>query len=425
MRILIVTDTIPFPPQNGRELPLSHLVESLLSPRFEVDILVISSEIDGPDDQRLRNVPPNVGNLFRLSAEAVPAAERLTRELAGIRPGYYLQGFSLQEVEDILAGTDYDLAWITPIRCLGLVDQCRQNNITLARRIAIGLNDVKTTLYYNVFREGTARRSFDLSKIRQGLRIPVIWHYERRYFNEADLIHVQTPLEAQRAVKLYGPEVQSKIVIAPNGRKVELEQCTYAGIDTPVVLYMTQLRGGREKEAKWFVREVWPEIRRSRRDAVLWLVGPPPEPGSWVLSDLPDGVVIRGFVDDLAELFDQIRLAVVPITHSTGLINRVVDAMVAGVPLVSSPEALATVPDLAPGQHALAASTKEEYVNAILQLFDNRRKREELAQNAAHFGRQLPDWDSSVSTVMDAVESVSGRDASSPGARTENLDEAR
>lgn len=425
MRILIVTDSIPFPPQNGRELPLSHLIEGLCPPRFEVDILVIASEIDGPDDQRLKNVPPNVGNLFWLSAAAVPSAERLARELTGIRPGYYLQGFSSQEVEEILAGKDYDLAWITPIRCLGLVDYCRQNNIILARRIAIGLNDVKTTLYYNVFREGAAWRSFDLRKIRQGLRIPVIWHYERRYFNEADLIHVQTPLEAQRAVKLYGPEVQSKIVIAPNGIKMELEQCTYAGIDSSVVLYMTQLQGGREKEAKWFVREVWPEIRRSKRDAVLWLVGSPPKPGSWILSDLPDGVVIRGFVDDLAELFDQICLTVVPISHSTGLINRVVDAVVAGVPLVASPGALATVPDLAPGQHALAAATKEEYVKAILQLFDNKREREELAQNAAHFGRGLPDWDSSVSTVLDAVESISGRDASSPGARTENLDEVQ
>ena len=42
MKILIVTDTIPFPPLNGRELPIAKIFE-IISSRHAVDLLVLST----------------------------------------------------------------------------------------------------------------------------------------------------------------------------------------------------------------------------------------------------------------------------------------------------------------------------------------------------------------------------------------------
>src|SRR5262245_33983660 len=70
---------------------------------------------------------------------------------------------------------------------------------------------------------------------------------------------------------------------------------------------------------------------------------------------------------------------VAPLRIARGTQNKILEAMAMGVPVVSSDAAAGGV-DAVPGEHLLAASTPEQYRDAILRILDNPAERARLAQ---------------------------------------------
>jgi glycosyltransferase involved in cell wall biosynthesis len=170
---------------------------------------------------------------------------------------------------------------------------------------------------------------------------------------------------------------------------------------------MTHLAGGRARESAWFLERVWPLVRRRHARATLHLVGSPPGPGAG--PALGEGVVVHGYVEDLAALHRTMRVAVVPILHSTGIINRIVDALSAGLPVVSAPGPLATVPGLVAGRHALSARTPAEFADAVSRLLSEPHTWSALSAAGRELARAQPSWEESVARVADEVAWCCGR----------------
>src|SRR5207244_12834951 len=90
----------------------------------------------------------------------------------------------------------------------------------------------------------------------------------------------------------------------------------------------------------WFCAEVWPEVRRRRPQAELWLVGRRPTPAVRRLGEVP-GVRVVGQVPDVRPYVARAACAVVPLRLARGLQNKVLEALAMGKAVVASPHALA------------------------------------------------------------------------------------
>ena len=88
--------------------------------------------------------------------------------------------------------------------------------------------------------------------------------------------------------------------------------------------------------AVWFVRDVFPRVRRIHPDAALSLVGSNPTEDVLKLAD--DNVEVTGWVssDELSARYNEARVAVVPLRFGAGVKLKVVEALVGGVPLVTT-----------------------------------------------------------------------------------------
>jgi O-antigen biosynthesis protein len=125
--------------------------------------------------------------------------------------------------------------------------------------------------------------------------------------------------------------------------------------------------------ARWLIDEIMPVVRKRNPAIECLLVG----------SDMPehlrrlckDGVVAVGYVGDLAEIFDRVRLTVAPLTYGAGIKGKVIESLNAGLPCVCTsiaaegldfPEALqACIADSAAGLAALICDLHDnEPVNA-------------------------------------------------------------
>lgn len=144
--------------------------------------------------------------------------------------------------------------------------------------------------------------------------------------------------------------------------------------------------------AVWFVGEVLPLLRRRRPDVETYLVGSKPSPEVYRLEG--PHVHVTGWVsaEALAGHYADARAAVVPLRFGAGVKLKVVEALVEGVPLVTTPigaqglEGLEAVAAIETDPAALA-----ERIAEIIEASDAEwlaRSRRQTDYAAGHFSRQ-------------------------------------
>lgn len=88
--------------------------------------------------------------------------------------------------------------------------------------------------------------------------------------------------------------------------------------------------------AKWFVKEILPEIKTRIGDVEVCLIGS--NPSDEVKALASDKVIVTGYVTDeqLLAYYLSARVAVVPLRYGAGIKNKVIEAMAYGTPLVTT-----------------------------------------------------------------------------------------
>ena len=120
---------------------------------------------------------------------------------------------------------------------------------------------------------------------------------------------------------------------------------------------------------RWFCGEIWPTVRRTLLDATLTVVGRRPVSAVRRLAGLP-GVELVGQVSDVRPYLASAAVAVVPLRIARGIQNQVLEAMAMGKPVVATPQALEGL-QVEPGVHAVAASTADEWADALARLLND------------------------------------------------------
>ncbi|WDH79455.1 glycosyltransferase [Microbacterium esteraromaticum] len=86
---------------------------------------------------------------------------------------------------------------------------------------------------------------------------------------------------------------------------------------------------------RWLVSQVWPAVRAAVPHARLVVAGKVSESQRKLLSTF-QGVDVRGFVADIDGLYDQTTVVAAPLRLGAGIKFKVLDALVRGIPLVTT-----------------------------------------------------------------------------------------
>jgi sugar transferase (PEP-CTERM/EpsH1 system associated) len=126
-----------------------------------------------------------------------------------------------------------------------------------------------------------------------------------------------------------------------------------------------------------FCREVLPRVHSERPQTRLLIVGADPSPAIRRLGKLP-GVTVTGSVSDVRPYLQRSALMVAPLKIARGTQNKILEAMAAGVPVVTSDIAAGGV-DAVPAEHFFVASTPEECAAAVLRILNDPDERGRLS----------------------------------------------
>lgn len=148
----------------------------------------------------------------------------------------------------------------------------------------------------------------------------------------------------------------------------------------------------------WFARDIWPAIHAKFPSAEFRIIGRKPSPEVKRLTEVP-GVNLIGQVPDVRPHVADATVVVAPMRLGRGIQNKVLEAMAMGKPVISAPPALAALKAV-PGTHLLSASTPDEWVKQVSELFADPTRCNELGAAARRFVEEHHHWETCLEPLM-------------------------
>ena len=121
------------------------------------------------------------------------------------------------------------------------------------------------------------------------------------------------------------------------------------------------------------------------------IAGPGPPPEIKALQRDPS-ISVLGFVDDLTGLYKKCRCAVAPILRGSGTRIKILEAMAAGIPVVSTTIGAEGI-DANEAEHLLVADNPGDFANAVLLVISDDELALRLSKNARNLVKRKYDWD--------------------------------
>lgn len=398
-KILILSNSFLFPIRNGMELSVAMHIKALYkSVDFDFHLLNREDVVEKEVSDRKSFNAAYFNNIGVTACQILPVWKRVVNELFLLRPFYDDLDVSSLDFPDI---KEYDFVWVTNAKLASVVYYLKDIG---AKDMLLTTNDA---IYYFYYERSIAslfgREKRSIRSILNLLRLPFLLFNERAYLQAYTTIHVQTELEKKRLQYILPNNCINRICVAPNGIKTELLSL----VNNPssnIILLMNHMTDGREQQALWFFNNIWKHVISERPNLKLLVVGSLPSNSDQVYSGRFPNVEFAGYVNDLESIYSIGCLSVIPHYQSSGYINRLYDAMSAGVPVIISAQIARTVKGFVNGVHGIIASDRRTLIKSIIALSEDGNQRDIFIKNARLFVKEAFQWGTSTSKIKEALQ---------------------
>lgn len=401
MRVLFLSRWMPYPPDNGAKIRIYQVLKALAA-RHSVDLISYHEDDVQPGAlEALKKLCASV-TLVRYRPFK-PGRLRALLALFSPLPRSVVDTYNLelrQAVERAVAGTSYDMVIASEI-----------DMAEYARRLG-GVKKVLEELEVTKIRSAWQSETHPLRKLRAGLTWWKLQRYTAGLLADFDGVTVVSELERQ-AVAGQLPE---KVFVSPNG----VDAAHYpprTGDGLPGLLIYTGAVSYRVnyEAVEFFLRDILPLVVARHPEARLLVTGRADAAAAQALGAL--GAQFSGYLPDVRSALADAQINVIPLLTGGGTRLKLLEALAAGLPVVSTSAGAEGV-DLRPGVDFLLADTPEAFAAALIRLLDEPELRRTLAENGRERARQRYDWQPILHALMDYLDEITAdRPASAPAVK--------
>lgn len=212
---------------------------------------------------------------------------------------------------------------------------------------------------------------------------------EEEAWRESSYVLTVSEEDRQDALRIIQSE---KVLLLPNG--IDVQESGISPFQEPRP-YQLSFIGKMDYRpnvlaVQWFCFNVLPTLLRLQPKLRLCIVGRDPAAEILELKKLR-GVTVTGFVENLRPYYAPGTIAVMPIFHGGGTRLKVLEAIMAGIPIVSTGLGVSGF-GLEDGRHYLLADDAEAFVEAISSIWNGKMNSEQVIRESREFIEKRFDW---------------------------------
>jgi glycosyltransferase involved in cell wall biosynthesis len=374
MRILLITETVPYPLDTGGRIKTWHTLRALAR-AHEVHchaFVRTTAQRDaamGPLAAQCRSV-----TLHLLRRQPLRELGYMARSLATGRPYTVIRHFD-PGVHARVMGTCRERR-IDAVYCDHL------SMFEYAIRLGLPIIHDAHNVEHRIVRRFAQHLGLHPRRLIFAREWGRLLAYERTMYARARLIFAVSAIDRDDIAQLAGgrvPVVSVPIPVEVSGMTA-IERLT----DEPEVLFLGALDWPPNADAvTFFLSSIWPGIRAALPAARVSIVGRGEAALARQFAATP-GVRFTGRVPDIEPWIRGSRVMVVPIRSGSGMRVKILDALARGLPVVATGVGWEGI-EAVPGTHLLTADEADAFAAATVRVLRER----DTAQALSRAGRQL------------------------------------
>ncbi|RJR30285.1 glycosyltransferase [Candidatus Microgenomates bacterium] len=170
------------------------------------------------------------------------------------------------------------------------------------------------------------------------------------------------------------------------------------------ILFVGNFKWLQNREAaSILVNKIWPTISGVLPKTILWIVGRFPTPD--IINLRGDRVSISEHIEDIRQAYDKSALLLAPIYGPGGTRYKILEAMAAGLPVVTTPQGIEGL-GVHDGQEAVIRTGAQDLAQAAIEMLTDTKKYIRLASAANEFVRKKYNWETIADDLDRIYESV-------------------
>lgn len=279
----------------------------------------------GAPRHTLLSAYPRAGSRGRRMVEAAMyrVDHEIRRQLMGL-PSYFIVRALMRDSPErhaILRADIVDLQWSEAIRLAPII-----RRLNPGARLVGTLHDVQSQVFGRLVEaqpESIRWRRTNLWQLQRAEARAVERLDDVVVFSEKDA----ALLGGHPRIRIIRPPLAD---IAPTAPR--------AATNAPLAIMVSVLsRPENSEAATWLLSDVWPQVVAGNPDARLRLIGGGASDELKALAARTTGVTLAGFVDSLEPEYADAAVALVPLRRGAGVKFKTIEALVRGVPVVTTP----------------------------------------------------------------------------------------
>jgi glycosyltransferase involved in cell wall biosynthesis len=357
MRILVVTETVPYPLDSGGRIKTFHTLAALAR-EHEVHCHAFvrteaqRAEAQAPLERICRSVTLHLVRRT-VAKEAFYAVRSL---LTGV-PYTVTRHFSrdvLTALRNACRATPFDAVYCDHLSML-----------EYGRRLPVPIVHDAHNVEYRI----TQRHASSLGSGPRRWLAEREWRrlhaYESRWYPALPLVFAVSEIDADEIREL--SQGTARVVALPIAVPASTIEPPAEVARAPEVLFVGTLDWPPNAEAvRLLLDEIWPRVAAAVPDARLTIVGRGEQAFAARAAALP-GVRLTGRVPDVEGWFRRSRVMVVPLQAGSGMRVKILDAMARGVPVVTTPVGVEGI-DARPGRDVLVAESADALAAEVIRV---------------------------------------------------------
>ena len=389
MRVLQIAPRVCWPLDTGARLRNFHLAR-VLSQHADVTLLAFTDNGE-PATDRLNFYQ----DVITVKRDAGYTPGKLIRGALGPTP-LPVVNYTTEEMKQTLARrlekSDFDFVQLESIHmsaCLPIVRAARNRPAVICdwHNIESELMNRYAEREASLFRRSYARRTARLMS-----------KFENRALREFDA-HLTVSLDDAERLRELNPDAQIRVI--ENGVDAayyadeEIERAHASARTEPPIRARIVFVGSMDYHANIdavvsFAREVWPSLNQQRPELTFTIVGRDPADEVRALASIT-GVEITGTVDDVRPFYREAVAAIVPLRVGGGSRLKILEAMAAGVAIVSTTLGAEGL-KVEHGENILIADTNQDFSAAVIGVVDDKEQRKRLSEAGRALVALRYDW---------------------------------